>query len=139
MKKFNFKRMVPTYLFYLLHEFFVDNGLTFILNPEGLIHSKRNIVNVAAWMATTPTRNHEAVSNGSVKDQKWNILSPLCCYGILLVLLDHFYFKIWRKKEALSSYTWNWRWKNDNWAQNRAGKDGAMKKRTEKKDIWQEK
>lgn len=41
-----------------------------MLNPEGLIHSKRNIVNVAACMATTPTKNHEAVSNGSKGEKK---------------------------------------------------------------------
>lgn len=35
--------------------------------PEGLIHSKANIENVAACMATTPTNIQEAVSNGSVK------------------------------------------------------------------------
>lgn len=34
-------------------------------NPEGLIHSKKNIENVAACIATTPTNIHDAVSNGS--------------------------------------------------------------------------
>lgn len=33
--------------------------------PDGLIHSKKNIENVAACIATTPTNIHEAVSNGS--------------------------------------------------------------------------
>lgn len=39
---------------------------TFMSNPEGLIHSKANIENVAACIATTPTIIHEAVSNGSM-------------------------------------------------------------------------
>lgn len=33
--------------------------------PDGLIHSKANIENVAACIATTPTIIHDAVSNGS--------------------------------------------------------------------------
>lgn len=33
--------------------------------PEGLIHSKANIENVAACIAITPTIIHDAVSNGS--------------------------------------------------------------------------
>ena len=41
--------------------------ITFMLKPDGLIHSNRNIVHVAACMATTPTKNQEAVSNGSVR------------------------------------------------------------------------
>lgn len=33
--------------------------------PLGESHSNRKIVNVAAWMATTPTNIQEAVSKGS--------------------------------------------------------------------------
>lgn len=35
--------------------------------PLGESHSKRNIMKVAAWMATTPTNIQEAVSKGSRK------------------------------------------------------------------------
>lgn len=38
-----------------------------MLNPEGLSHSNIKMVNVAAWIATTPTNIHDAVSKGSGK------------------------------------------------------------------------
>lgn len=36
-----------------------------ILKPLGESHSKKNMVNVAAWIATTPTNIQDAVSKGS--------------------------------------------------------------------------
>jgi hypothetical protein len=47
--------------------------LTFMSNPEGLSHSNRKMVNVAACIATTPTNIQEAVSNGSENNEKQNL------------------------------------------------------------------
>ncbi len=44
-----------------------------MLKPDGLSHSNKKIVKVAACIATTPTKNHEAVSNGSEKITKKNL------------------------------------------------------------------
>lgn len=77
----------------LSHSFvtlFLTEILAFILNPEGLIHSNRNIVNVAACMATTPTKNHEAVSNGSGREKKMkHIKMHTICIVIVLFILGH--------------------------------------------------
>jgi hypothetical protein len=44
-------------------------------NPDGLSHSKKKIVNVAAWIATTPTSIQDAVSKGSVNNvNAWAVL-----------------------------------------------------------------
>ena len=49
--------------------------LTFMSNPDGLSHSKKNIVNVAAWIATTPTSIQDAVSKGSANNViTWAVL-----------------------------------------------------------------
>lgn len=58
LKKYSYKRRY----FIKLH--------TFISKPDGLIHSKANIENVAACIATTPTNIHDAVSNGSILKRK---------------------------------------------------------------------
>ena len=38
-----------------------------MLYPDGDAHSKRNIANAEAWIATIVISNHEAMSNGSKK------------------------------------------------------------------------
>jgi len=44
-------------------------------NPDGLSHSKKKIVNVAAWIATTPTSIQDAVSKGSANNvNTWAVL-----------------------------------------------------------------
>ena len=49
--------------------------LTFMSNPDGLSHSKKKIVNVAAWIATTPTSIQDAVSKGSANNvNTWAVL-----------------------------------------------------------------
>lgn len=50
-------------------------GFTFISKPEGDSHSNKNIINVAACIATKPTSIQEAVSNGSGRRYR-NITLP---------------------------------------------------------------